>query len=389
MKIRVAFTIIGGKAWLGGYNYALNLVATLVEKAGDRIEPVVFAGNDLDADDLAPFQRILGVEPLRDPVFDYRPNQRQILLRLVGGTDPRVERLFRQQRIDVAFESAVFYGWRFPFPCIAWIPDFQHRDMPQMFSRGAFWRREIGLRLQMLSERTIMLSSETARRDLERFYGGEAFVVPFAVRLPARPGEEELQKLLVKYSLPSKFFYLPNQFWKHKNHALAIEALAVMRRRGVDVVIACSGNVRDPRHPGLFESLMSHAENLGVKDLFRYLGVIPYADVAGLLRQAIAVVNPSLLEGWSTTVEEAKAIGAELVLSDISVHREQAVHASFFDPRSPEGMAQALLEVANKGLGGVSVDREQRAANEYLARQQEFADAFVRVAEHASRRLRA
>ena len=57
---------------------------------------------------------------------------------------------------------------------------------------------------------------------------------------------------------------------------------------------------------------------------FIFLGVIPYKDVLGLMRAAVAVINPSVMEGWSTTVEEAKSLGLPLILSDIPVHREQA-----------------------------------------------------------------
>ena len=42
------------------------------------------------------------------------------------------------------------------------------------------------------------------------------------------------------------------------------------------------------------------------------------------MRQSVAVLQPSLFEGWSTTVEEAKSIGKTILLSDIPVHREQA-----------------------------------------------------------------
>ena len=34
-------------------------------------------------------------------------------------------------------------------------------------------------------------------------------------------------------------------------------------------------------------------------------------------------INPSFFEGWSTTVEEAKALGSKIILSNIPVHIEQ------------------------------------------------------------------
>jgi hypothetical protein len=36
----------------------------------------------------------------------------------------------------------------------------------------------------------------------------------------------------------------------------------------------------------------------------------------------VAVIKPSLSEGWKTTVEEAKTVSTLLILSDIDVHHE-------------------------------------------------------------------
>ena len=42
-----------------------------------------------------------------------------------------------------------------------------------------------------------------------------------------------------------------------------------------------------------------------------------------LMYYSIAVINPSKSEGWSNTVEQAKAMGKKIILSDIKVHLEQ------------------------------------------------------------------
>ena len=37
-----------------------------------------------------------------------------------------------------------------------------------------------------------------------------------------------------------------------------------------------------------------------------YLGKVPYSDLINLINQSKALINPSLFEGWSTSIEEAK-----------------------------------------------------------------------------------
>ena len=49
-----------------------------------------------------------------------------------------------------------------------------------------------------------------------------------------------------------------------------------------------------------------------------------------------------MFEGWSSSVEEAKILGTQLILSEIKLHREQAPQAKFFDPDSASDLAEAL-----------------------------------------------
>ena len=55
------------------------------------------------------------------------------------------------------------------------------------------------------------------------------------------------------------------------------------------------------------------------------------------------VLQPSLFEGWSTSVEEAKSLGKPVLLSDIEVHREQVLSPeSFFQPHDVTGLANLI-----------------------------------------------
>ena len=79
----------------------------------------------------------------------------------------------------------------------------------------------------------------------------------------------------------------------------------------------------------------------------RYIGIIPYDEVLALNAGSIAVINPSMFEGWSSSVEEAKTLGTQLILSKIDVHKEQAPHAKFFDPDNASDLADALINTSS------------------------------------------
>jgi glycosyltransferase involved in cell wall biosynthesis len=270
---------------------------------------------------------------------------------LALGLDGAAEAAFVKEGIDVVIETAEFFGWRLPYPAVAWIPDFQHRRLPRLFSPMARWRRDIGFRVQIASGRTIMLSSESALRDCEVFYpavAGRASVVRFASLpsmelLSANPGD-----IVKKYELPERFFFLPNQFWRHKNHRVVLDALAILRSTGADAIIVATGSKDDPREPGYFDSIMKEISERELSRHFRYLGMIPLSHVYSLLRTSMALINPSRFEGWSTTVEEAKSFGVPMILSNLDVHREQtAGGAMYFGPDDPASLADHLARVAH------------------------------------------
>ena len=385
--MRVAFTLIGGKNWTGGYNYLLNLVSVLAEHEAGEITPVLFFGNDIDEAELAPFAAASGVEIVRSSVMNQARKTASLLRGLLFGVDGPARDLFCKHRIDVVFESALFFGWRWRFPTIAWIPDFQHRALPRLFTMTGRWKRELGFRAQIASGRTIMLSSEDSRRACVQFYPsttGRTHVVRFAVRAATHPDMIDARAVADSYGLPQHFFYLPNQFWQHKNHLLVLEALALLRERGQAVVIAASGKQRDPRNPEHFPQVQRRLAQLGLENEFRMLGMIPYPHLAALMRASVALINPSRFEGWSTTVEEGRALGVPMILSDLDVHREQAGDdAAYFGPDDAAALANVLREFQpidaerrDRLAEAAHVDSERRAAH--------FARQFVELARQCA-----
>jgi glycosyltransferase involved in cell wall biosynthesis len=344
--LRVAFPTVSSRLWAGGYNYQRNLFKALNVHCGGEITPVVFAGNQHCAAELAALSEIGGVEIVRSDAFAFDDRHSRLAAALILGLDGQAAGEFRAKRIDAVFENARFFGWRLPFPAIAWFPDFQHRRLPQLFSPAARWRRDLGFRTQIMSGRHIMLSSESALGDLRRFHPGltnGVSVVRFASQHDAALLRADPADVLTRHRLPPAFFYLPNQFWRHKNHQVVIDALAILKARGRNVVVAASGSTKDPRDAGHFDSLMRQVREQGLETNFRYLGIVPLEHVYALLRTSMALINPSRFEGWSTTVEEAKSFGVPMILSDIDVHREQAGDAArYFGIDDPAALADHL-----------------------------------------------
>jgi len=379
--MKIAFPLIDKNAWRGGYNYLLNLFSALETTGGLNVQPVLFAGEEVKADDLIQFRSLSNTKIVKSCVFNRQGRKWRQFEALLSGRDNRAERLFLRHGIDAVFENAWYFGRRFKLPVIAWLPDFQHRHLPEMFSRYGYWRRELGFRCQVSAGRCLLLSSGNARKDLERFYPtcrATPHVVPFAVEFPDRMLSARPDAVRQRYGLPAHFFFLPNQFYAHKNHSLVLSALARLEKNGQEIVVAASGNPQDPRGAQTIQRLKHEIRHNHLETNFVFLGAIPYADVIGLMRSAAALLNPSLFEGWSTSVEEAKALGTPMILSDLEVHREQAEgFAVFFKRHSSSSLAAALADCPQIGEERQAVEQTARLAARQ--RRQTFARKFAAV----------
>ena len=138
------------------------------------------------------------------------------------------------------------------------------------------------------------------------------------------------EQLNLHYPVLEPYFFLPNQFWQHKNHGVVVDALRELPKT---IRVICTGSMDDYRNHGYVPELLAKARQAGVDDRFICLGIVPYPMLVSLMHHSLAVLQPSLFEGWSTSVEESKAMCKQIVLSNLDVHLEQAPERGrFFRP---------------------------------------------------------
>ncbi len=381
-KIRIGFPLINSAGWTGGFNYLYNLLSALSEHQANRIKPILFCGLDADEDDVAKFAQLENIEIVRSSAFNIARNKVSLRLAVLTGVDGLVLKALRTEAVDVVFENAIFFGWRMPIPAIAWFPDFQHRRLRDYFSHIAFWRREIGFRVQIASKRLVMLSSEDARTDCESFYPNSidrTAVVRFASPIDAQLMLGNTAEVLSEYAISQPFLYLPNQFWKHKNHTIVIEALGLLKKQGCEVLVISTGNPRNFLHPDVYSKLELKVLELGLETNMRFLGMVPRSHVISLMRTCCALINPSFFEGWSSTVEEGRAFGTPMLLADIAVHREQmGSNADYFSPTDHVALAQLMRQFTDAARDVLEPRSVQAGATQNVT---QFAQDFVKTVD--------
>ena len=384
--MRVAFQLFGGEGWLGGFHYLSTLLSALHEHAYDDLEAVLLVPPATNPELVERLQSHLSRDPVPLPPSTFAATIGDLTRRQAG----RVAAVCREEGVDVVFQHTEWLGSSFGLPTLAWLGDFQHRVLPEMFGRRLAWRREVRFQAVLRSATLIYVLSEADKQLGDAIYPRAAAklrALPFAVGLPEEAFICDPAETRDKHGLPEQFFFLPGQLWRHKNHLAVIEAVARLKAQGTEVTVASCGNPVDHRDPTHAPLVRRRISELGVGDQFPLLGLIPRPEVWALARACAAVVNPSLYEGWSTPVEEAKSIGAPLLLSDLQVHREQQPDpARFFDPRDPDVIA-TVLEAALQEYGpGPRLDAERLAAERLVVRRRTFATHFAELAREAQAR---
>lgn len=386
--LRLAFADIANPGWTAGSIYYTNLF-TALRSLEERVEIVVV---------VAPHQRAAGHETYRDladAVLEIPSVRRPLPERALRGAKRAVgvhpptplESLLADAGIDAMFASWAEYGPSFPVPLLGWIHDFQHLHHPELYRPEELATADALFTAMAQHCTFVVVSSATARDDFARAFpthASKARVLRFVARVPPEVFDDDPSSVCARYHLPERFVYLPNQFWAHKNHRLVAEALAALTQSHPEVTVVCTGNPSDGRAPLFFGELLAHISELGVRDRFLLLGWVPHADTYRLIRQSMAVLQPSRFEGWSTTVEETKSIGKSIVISDLPIHREQdPPRARWFDPADAAALAAQLVDVYDTGAPGPDADMEADARARLGARTHEYAETFLAIAREA------
>ncbi len=277
-------------------------------------------------------------------------------------------------RVDVVLP---LLNLRTPLPntaTIGWIPDFQYRRCPE-FSPEAERQHHESIAVNLTNHATrILLSSRDALADLAAALPSaqaRSRAIPFPSLFAFEP-PTATENAAAIYQLPEKFLLVANQFWAHKNHAVLVDAAVRLRELGCAATFVCTGLPLDHRSPSNqpLSDLLQAIARAGVGAHVRLLGQVPFPHLVDLLRRAATIVQPSRSEGWSTTVQDALALGRPVLCSDLPVHAEQAPHAlGFFAPDDAAALAQIVADHWPTLTPGPDANAEASA----LAAQQRFA----------------
>lgn len=364
--------------WLAGFYYVgncLNALATLPDEAIPQVTAVIPSGFNhqlLLTDSSAPsWLHIVELNPTLSNAEE-------------------LSRLYQQLGIDVVFPITSVPPVQTVAATIGWIPDFQHVHYPEFFTDAELYvRKHHYAFLAGYCDRLVCSSSQVLQDFALAFPGvqDKGELLPFAVTLPTQALTLSPTSTLERYGLAGRpYAYLPNQFWAHKNHRTAYEAWRIVIDSDPAALLVCSGMPHDYRAPQYYQELEEFVHNHNLDGNILRLGELDRTEQLQIMRGAACVIQPSLFEGWSTSVEEAKALGKPLIVSDLIVHRDQCsqVDARYFPARDPEALARLALERLRDAVPrNHDQTREDAARREYQVQVRTFAERLLGCIEQA------
>ncbi|HEY9889640.1 MAG TPA: glycosyltransferase family 1 protein [Candidatus Obscuribacterales bacterium] len=209
-----------------------------------------------------------------------------------------------------------------------------HDLIPLRFpgSRALTWLHRHYVPRVLAAAEHVICNSQATADDVMRFYGISAKkLTPI---LLAHDGAHFRPLGLARQN----YFLVLGRHAPYKNLAIALQAFAQLPHRQ-DYELWLAGPA-DPRHT---PALRQQAQALGITPQVKFLDYVPYEQLPILLNQALALIFPSLWEGFGLPVLEAMACGTPVIASHLSSIPEVTGEAALLvDPLDAGAIAHHL-----------------------------------------------
>jgi glycosyltransferase involved in cell wall biosynthesis len=333
--VRIAFdgtTLTPGRTGVGYYTeHLLQHVAEAAAGTGDEV--VVVSNEPIQTTSRLP-AHVRIYDRWRFPV---RLGWLQLLAR----------RVLRDVGADVAHFTNGIMPIGCPVPAVVTVHDLSLRLHPRCHP----WRRLLLNRplaaLAIRQAAAIVTVSHSTRTDLTRLHRVQPdrvhVVHEAAAPLFARITDGgRLDEVRRRHELPRRFLLYVGTIEPRKNLPRLMEALALVRGRGVDLQLVCVGP-----YGWSSRGLADLIARLSLQRAVRFTGYVPAGDLPVLYSLAEFFAFPSVYEGFGLPVIEAMACGTPVITSATSSLQEIAEGAAeLVDPLDTSALAAAIERLA-------------------------------------------
>ena len=351
--MRIGIILTGDYGWAGGVYYSLNIIKLLSRiSAVKNIQVVAIVNSSTPTEVLSDLPK----KNVEISYLDQKPFLYRLYYKFFGN---RFVSDINALKLDVLYPLIAYDPAHASLNCKAlyWLYDFQHKFLPALFSTEELKNRDLTFQNIASFGKDIVFSSNDSKSHFDQFYKeskANRHVYNFVSLL-----EKQQSQTSKGSTIPENYFIVCNQFWPHKNHMTVFKALDRLLKEKKDIHIVFTGKFDDERNKVYVNELKAFMEQHRVKDHVTLTGFISREEQIKLIKNAKAIIQPSFFEGWSTVIEDAKALNKLMIVSDIPVNREQIEkNAWFFAPADEWVLAEHIITVLNKQDEGLPLNYE-------------------------------
>jgi len=259
---------------------------------------------------------------------------------------------------------------------VSWTPDLQHKYYPEFFKKKTRIGRNQRIKIKLKNCSDLVVSSQAVKDDFYKFYkipqGLKFHIYHFVSIIDSLP-DMDMDTIRAKYNLPEEYFMISNQFHKHKNHRAAFKALAELKKEGKNTHFAITGKFPEEPNSEYMQELHDIINQHDLKENISFLGLIPRGDQLLLMKYAQAIMQPSLFEGWSTVIEDARSLQVPVIAASLPVNIEQLQEkGTYHEPHDYMKLAEILRSYPSRNY-------DKKIYEEYEVRMKEAAYKFMKI----------
>ena len=358
--------------WTGGIIYLLNTVKILNFLEDEDKPTVVILFNPL----LKKYIEEIDYAYLEIVPHSFPTVYNGFLQSILKNKNVFVHDLVVQHQLDAVFPMHDYpVKSKLDAKLVSWIADLQHHYYPQFFTKRKILERNARIRFVLNNSKNLVVSSQAVKDDFLKFFNvpkSITIAVYHFVSIIDNIPDMTFDEIKAKYKLSNNYFMISNQFHKHKNHKVVFEAVAKLKSKGIEVFILITGRFPDKPDSPYMQELHDIINNNDLKKSIKFLGLIPRGDQLLLMKYSKAILQPSLFEGWSTVIEDAKSLQVPVIAANLNVNIEQlAEKGTYFEPHNVAQLVSILENYPDRDFSKQLYDsydnRMKCAAYELLA----------------------
>ena len=257
-----------------------------------------------------------------------------------------------------------------PEPKLTWavtLHDVAHHAVADLFSRADRAYRAVAYDRAARRADLVITVSEHAKGQIVDYLGvapEKVIAIPLGIdheRFVPNPTDADADAASLKqFELPERYIYYPANMWNHKNHIRLIEAFGRVPDKDLHLVLTGQTYGREAE-------LHSAIAEAGASGRVRHIGYVPASAIPALYRGSLALVFPSLFEGFGIPPLEAMACGIPVAASNSGSLGEVLANCALgFSPTDVESITDAISVITS------DEHQRQRLVKAGISRAQEF-----------------